>query len=119
MPRLHERISPQARCKLLWVAVARQRARLGPHAACADMPPLPRRPARQVLDPTGAPHATNTRAKLEAIIDDRVKKEAPLFGFEQASAACEGARRARWVQATDYLCRSGMAWRRNPHLAKA
>ncbi|EFN56917.1 hypothetical protein CHLNCDRAFT_143431 [Chlorella variabilis] len=36
-----------------------------------------------VLDPTGAPHPTNTRAKLEAIINDTVKAEAPLFGFEQ------------------------------------
>lgn len=37
----------------------------------------------EVLDPAGAPHPTNSRAKLEAIINDKVKAEAPLFGFEQ------------------------------------
>jgi len=36
-----------------------------------------------VLDPDSRPHATNTRAQLEAIINDSVKAEAPLFGFEQ------------------------------------
>ncbi len=36
-----------------------------------------------VLDPTGKPHVSNTRAMLEAIINDTVKAEKPLFGFEQ------------------------------------
>lgn len=36
-----------------------------------------------VLDPDGKPHASNTRAMLDAIINDAVKAEAPLFGFEQ------------------------------------
>lgn len=36
-----------------------------------------------VLDPDGKPHASNTRAQLEAIINDKVTAEAPLFGFEQ------------------------------------
>ena len=37
----------------------------------------------EVFYPDGTPHETNTRAKLEAIIDDKVRKEAPLYGFEQ------------------------------------
>lgn len=36
--------------------------------------------------PQGNPHATNTRAQLEAIINDKVTAEAPLFGFEQVRA---------------------------------
>lgn len=36
-----------------------------------------------VLDEQHAPHVTNTRAKLAAIINDAVRAEAPLFGFEQ------------------------------------
>ncbi|KAI3435027.1 hypothetical protein D9Q98_003079 [Chlorella vulgaris] len=36
-----------------------------------------------VLDASSAPHPTNTRAKLAAIINDKVKAEACLFGFEQ------------------------------------
>ncbi|KAI7843486.1 hypothetical protein COHA_002962 [Chlorella ohadii] len=36
-----------------------------------------------VLDAEHVPHETNSRAKLEAIINDKVKEEAPLFGFEQ------------------------------------
>ena len=39
----------------------------------------------EVFYPDGTPHETNTRAKLEALIDDKVRKEACLFGFEQAS----------------------------------
>lgn len=39
----------------------------------------------EVFYPDGTPHETNTRAKLEALINDKVRKEAPLFGFEQAS----------------------------------
>ena len=39
----------------------------------------------EVFYPDGTPHETNTRAKLEALITDKVRKEAPLFGFEQAS----------------------------------
>jgi hypothetical protein len=37
----------------------------------------------EVLNPDGTPHATNTRAPLAALIDDKVIAEAPLFGFEQ------------------------------------
>jgi glutamine synthetase len=37
----------------------------------------------EVLSPNGEPHPTNTRSPLEAIINDNVAKEAPLFGFEQ------------------------------------
>jgi hypothetical protein len=37
----------------------------------------------EVLSPNGEPHSTNTRAPLAALIDDKVKAEAPLFGFEQ------------------------------------
>lgn len=37
----------------------------------------------EVLSPNGEPHPTNTRAQLSALIDDKVIKEAPLFGFEQ------------------------------------
>lgn len=36
-----------------------------------------------VLDPQSVPHPSNTRAMLEALINDKVKAEAPLFGFEQ------------------------------------
>lgn len=36
-----------------------------------------------VLDPTGAPHATNTRAPLAAILDEEIIAEEPLYGFEQ------------------------------------
>ena len=39
----------------------------------------------EVFYPDGTPHETNTRAKLEAIIDDKVRKEAPLYGFEQVT----------------------------------
>ena len=43
----------------------------------------------EVFYPDGTPHETNTRAKLEALVTDKVKAEAPLYGFEQAStAAC-------------------------------
>ena len=37
----------------------------------------------EVLNPDGTPHETNTRAPLAALVDDKVKAEAPLFGFEQ------------------------------------
>lgn len=37
----------------------------------------------EVLSPDGNPHPSNTRAPLAAICDERVEKEAPLFGFEQ------------------------------------
>ncbi|DBA69172.1 TPA: putative glutamine synthetase glutamine amidotransferase [Trebouxia sp. C0005] len=37
----------------------------------------------EVFYPDGTPHETNTRAKLEALIDDKVRAEAPLYGFEQ------------------------------------
>jgi glutamine synthetase len=37
----------------------------------------------EVMDSTGAPHATNTRNMLESIINDKVRAEACLFGFEQ------------------------------------
>ena len=37
----------------------------------------------EVFSPDATPHETNTRAKLETIIDDKVRKEAPLYGFEQ------------------------------------
>lgn len=40
----------------------------------------------EVMYPDGTPHETNTRSKLEALITDKVRKEACLFGFEQASA---------------------------------
>ena len=39
----------------------------------------------EVFYPDGTPHETNTRAQLEALMTDKVKKEAPLYGFEQAS----------------------------------
>lgn len=39
----------------------------------------------EVFYPDGTPHETNTRAKLEALMDDKVRKAACLFGFEQAS----------------------------------
>jgi glutamine synthetase len=44
----------------------------------------------EVLSPDGTPHPTNTRAPLAALIDDKVEKEAPLFGFEQVGV--EGGR---------------------------
>ena len=31
----------------------------------------------------GSPHETNTRAQLRAVLNDRVKAEEPLYGFEQ------------------------------------
>lgn len=37
----------------------------------------------EVLSPNGEPHPTNTRSQLAALINDKVKEEAPLFGFEQ------------------------------------
>lgn len=37
----------------------------------------------EIFAPNGEPHSTNTRAPLRAIVDDVVKKEAPLYGFEQ------------------------------------
>lgn len=37
----------------------------------------------EVFSPDGNPHPTNTRAKLRAIIDDKVEKELTLYGFEQ------------------------------------
>ena len=40
----------------------------------------------EVFYPDGTPHETNTRAKLEAIIDDKVRKEAPMYGFEQVQS---------------------------------
>ena len=39
----------------------------------------------EVFYPDGTPHETNTRAKLEALIDDKVRAEKPLYGFEQVS----------------------------------
>ncbi len=41
----------------------------------------------EVFYPDGTPHETNTRAKLEALIDDKVRAEKPLYGFEQVSPA--------------------------------
>lgn len=43
----------------------------------------------EVLSPNGEPHATNTRSQLAALINDKVKEEAPLFGFEQVSRSDE------------------------------
>lgn len=37
----------------------------------------------EVFYPDGTPHETNTRAKLEALIDDKVRAEKPWYGFEQ------------------------------------
>ena len=37
----------------------------------------------EVMNPDGTPHATNTRAQLRAVIDNKVASEAPLFGWEQ------------------------------------
>lgn len=37
----------------------------------------------EVLDPEGKPHPTNTRAPLAALINDKVVKADPWFGFEQ------------------------------------
>ena len=37
----------------------------------------------EVMNPDGTPHATNTRAQLRAVIDNKVTSEAPLFGWEQ------------------------------------
>ncbi len=42
----------------------------------------------EVFYPDGTPHETNTRAKLEALIDDKIRAEAPLYGFEQVSLSC-------------------------------
>lgn len=42
----------------------------------------------EVFYPDGTPHETNTRAKLEALIDDKIKAEAPLYGFEQVYLFC-------------------------------
>lgn len=36
------------------------------------------------------PHPTNTRAKLRAVINDKVEKEAPLYGFEQEYTMING-----------------------------
>lgn len=41
----------------------------------------------EVFNPDGTPHETNTRAKLEALIDDKVRAEKPWYGFEQVRAA--------------------------------
>eukprot|EP00891_Asterochloris_glomerata_P004945 jgi/Astpho2/4945/Aster-06681 len=37
----------------------------------------------EVFYPDGTPHETNTRAKLETIIDDKVRAEECMYGFEQ------------------------------------
>mmetsp|Transcript_36299 Transcript_36299/g.43861 ORF Transcript_36299/g.43861 Transcript_36299/m.43861 type:complete len:423 (-) Transcript_36299:182-1450(-) len=37
----------------------------------------------EVMNPDGTPHRTNSRSKLEAIINEKVDAEKPLFGFEQ------------------------------------
>lgn len=37
----------------------------------------------EVFGPDGTPHPTNTRAKLRALIDDKVEAEKLLYGFEQ------------------------------------
>lgn len=42
----------------------------------------------EVFYPDGTPHETNTRAKLEALIDDKVRAEQPLYGFEQVIYLC-------------------------------
>ena len=40
----------------------------------------------EVFYPDGTPHETNTRAKLEALIDDKVRAEETMYGFEQVRA---------------------------------
>mmetsp|Transcript_13683 Transcript_13683/g.34444 ORF Transcript_13683/g.34444 Transcript_13683/m.34444 type:complete len:390 (-) Transcript_13683:41-1210(-) len=37
----------------------------------------------EVLTPEGKPHPTNTRHLLEQVIDNEIKREEPLYGFEQ------------------------------------
>lgn len=37
----------------------------------------------EVMTPEGKPHPTNTRNRLEAIIDDEIINETPWYGFEQ------------------------------------
>ena len=60
----------------------------------------------EVFYPDGTPHETNTRAKLEALIDDKVREQAPLYGFEQVSLSCN---RSPWpaVQQIPYTWFSG------------
>lgn len=51
----------------------------------------------EVFYPDGTPHETNTRAKLETIIDDKVRAEECMYGFEQVGVfqvvkTCVGGR---------------------------
>ncbi len=65
----------------------------------------------EVFYPDGTPHETNTRAKLEALIDDKVRAEAPLYGFEQVCLSCNlspspSPSPSPAVQQTPYNCLS-------------
>jgi hypothetical protein len=61
----------------------------------------------EVLNPDGTPHETNTRAPLAALINDKVRAEAPLFGFEQGETPFGGGHAAstRWPS-----LRTGRVW---------
>jgi glutamine synthetase len=56
----------------------------------------------EVMKSNGAPHDTNTRAQLRAIIDPNVEAEAPLFKWEQEYSACTLHALARPLSREDY-----------------
>jgi len=47
----------------------------------------------EVLTPAGAPHASNSRAQLRSLLDDRVSDAKPLFSFQQQWTAFTAAGR--------------------------
>ena len=61
----------------------------------------------EVMNPDGTPHATNTRNKLVALLDDEIKKEAPLYGFEQEYTMLSGDGRVYGWPETGYPAPQG------------
>lgn len=50
----------------------------------------------EVFNPDGTPHASNTRAKLRAVLDKGAAKEEPWFGFEQEYTLFRGRTPLGW-----------------------
>lgn len=62
----------------------------------------------EVYNPDGSPHETNTRSQLRGVINDKVKDEDPLYGFEQEYTMLEkDGRPYKWPQGGGYPAPQG------------
>ena len=60
-----------------------------------------------VMNPDSTPHETNHRAALMDILDDEIKAEEPLYGFEQEYTMMKGDRVYGWPGTVGYPAPQG------------